>query len=574
MQSALTRFFVLLVGCVALQTTAFAQDAVVKFDLSSYSFDGSHSSVDLVLTNAGSVGGYQIQLPSSVSLTSVSGGTTGAAGFRRSYASLPSGEVMIVASHRDGTLIPAGNTSLTRITFSSPDTSICLSSPVFVDGVGVHMTSQADDCLSIPRAGCMDMDALNYDEYAEYDYGCIYQDTLTLSLRNLDTNTGYAEVWFESDGSDPIGNFFLRFDGIDQVLGVGSPSEASAAAYDQLALADTLTGKRTGAAIMVPSLGPPRAILVRPQFDLYKPQTCLIEAEIINAANGEPFTITGDPAQAQPGAIVCIDSIIEGCTDPVGLNYNPEANSDTGCTYSGGGDADVTLSLVSQSGSDVVLDIVLTSTEDISSFDLALLGIEVTSVTGGDAVDISNFDISATVDDTGQPPYTVISATNPDTDLPAGSDIALLTIEGTLGPNIALDRALWEGLFPDPGPAIWTAVTLEHARHPIMIGGAAFSSTLAGALTTKPGHFVIANQPPSACAGPVFGGYQALNQIPLPMALVPGDRFDLCGIPDQSPSVIEWLTVDVLGGPTRSAVVAKLFATQDSGPSQPTVICG
>ena len=115
------------------------------------------------------------------------------------------------------------------------------------------------------------------------------------------------------------------------------------------------------------------------------------------------------------GTLAVGGDIVEGCTDPASLNFNPEANVDDGsCIYP----ADVTLTFGTQT--DNTIDIVMSNEVPVAGFQFTLDGLTVVNASGGSA-DAAGFTMSSSGG-------TVIGFSLTGSTIPVGNGV-LLTLE-------------------------------------------------------------------------------------------------------------------------------------------------
>ena len=103
--------------------------------------------LEVLMANDEDVGGFQFDL-TGVTVTGASNGSAGAGGFFMST----SGTTVLGFSLTGATILP-GDGLLVEVTFSDPDSEICLSDPVFSDPNGLEITTTSGECYSDDDGG-------------------------------------------------------------------------------------------------------------------------------------------------------------------------------------------------------------------------------------------------------------------------------------------------------------------------------------------------------------------------------------------------------------------------------------
>ena len=118
------------------------------------------------------IAGFQFNIDGVV-VTAASGGAATAAGFMVS-----SSAATVLGFSLTGSTIPAGEGVLVFLEVEGDVAAACLSDVIISDSAGAALDNMVEDCLTITyMAGCMDMDACNYNVDATGDDGsCIYAE--------------------------------------------------------------------------------------------------------------------------------------------------------------------------------------------------------------------------------------------------------------------------------------------------------------------------------------------------------------------------------------------------------------
>ena len=187
--------------------------------------------------------------------------------------------------------------------------------------------------------GCTDPGAYNYDELATIDNGdCQYQPDLYLYFDNVNEQQHTMEVWV--DVQYEVYGFQLVLTGVylsDVFGGVGDyPGE-------QISFSPS-TGVILCFVFDLYGWPPGNYLLFNAAYsEILESQACLIETDFAGGPGSPQFNVITE----------CYTFLnIEGCTDPVAVNYNPDAALDDGsCEYNIPGD-------ITQDGQVDVVDVV------------------------------------------------------------------------------------------------------------------------------------------------------------------------------------------------------------------------
>jgi len=133
--------------------------------------------VEVLYNSDTPIAGFQFNVDG-VTITAASGGAATAAGFM-----ISSNATTIIGFSLSGSTIPAGEGVLVVLEVEGDVAAACLSDVIISDAAGAALDNIVEDCLTITyMAGCMDMDACNYNvdatgddgscEYPEDNYDC------------------------------------------------------------------------------------------------------------------------------------------------------------------------------------------------------------------------------------------------------------------------------------------------------------------------------------------------------------------------------------------------------------------
>jgi hypothetical protein len=393
---------------------ASAQDVTLSFG----PIDAGAGTMQLLVTNTQAISSFEFVI-AGADLTGANGGSAQTAGF-----TVVANAGGTVTGTWDGTTpIPPGTGLLTELQFGTHTPMACLSGGLAQDTGGAPLVVATGPCAGIYIYGCTDPIASNYSPLADADDGsCLYAPagTVTLSFGVVDTGAGTAEILIEN--SADVGSFELVAGGLS--LTGASGGSAGAAAF-------TVTTNPFGsvvgydAELANPPISPNAVpvILTVLSFGASGIEACLSDVVVSDPA-GNPFAATVGP---------CIPLVaigyVDGCTDPIALNYAAAANRDDGsCTYPAAGPVRFRFGAIDEVAG--TMEIVMENPGvTVSGFEVTVGGILLFGAAGGSA-GVAGFAVST------NPSGTVLGYDSglPPAPIPAGSGVVtVLDFEPTAG---------------------------------------------------------------------------------------------------------------------------------------------
>jgi enterochelin esterase-like enzyme len=177
-----------------------------------------------------------------------------------------------------------------------------------------------NDCM-----GCTDPSAINFNPYATIDDGsCIYPQIVQVYFGAIDYAGGSVEIMMNNPGPESCWGFQFNISGLDLVDAYGGSSQE----YGIFPLAVGENGSILGFNFGQSSIPPGNELLTILQFDNITSDTsCFSQATISGPLEFGSLDV-------ELGECLLHEDGLTGCTDPVAINYLPNAFFDDGsCLY-------------------------------------------------------------------------------------------------------------------------------------------------------------------------------------------------------------------------------------------------
>lgn len=182
-----------------------------------------------------------------------------------------------------------------------------------------------NDCM-----GCTDPSALNYNPYATIDDGsCVYPQIVQLSFGAIDYEMGSLEIIMDNPGPESCWGFQFNISGLNLIEANGGSSQN----YGIYPVAVGENGSVLGFNFGQSFIPPGSEVLTILQFDgITNDTTCFTDATISGP-------LEFGSLEVQFGECLTHQANLTGCTDPIAINYSPDAIYDDGsCIYGLQGD--------------------------------------------------------------------------------------------------------------------------------------------------------------------------------------------------------------------------------------------